>query len=951
MSLRVMPNTSRFRRDLQAQLERATSGIEIALDVMAQTAGLRQEVQAAAREAGAGVSVEIPVTTNRSMLDRLTSVFDRIFTSAGTVETPTLPLDDLRTFSVGLDGVAQQVETTTRGLSRWAPALNPMRNAMSEIRGLVDRLRTSLASVTASVQRSSDAAGVTADRFKALNGALGAAAQDRTWSDRLRDLTDRLREAGPAVRDVWGGLRALPGLFSSLGRSSQESADGVRSTAAELRGLRDLGTFRLEADGNPVKVMSEGLRRTLDDLEALGKAHRRLGGDSERSGAQIRRENSLLSRSFSALGDLGSSAMAGLGSVAVRVSDSIGGAFANLGQKILGVFATDGTDALGKSVQGIAGGLGQALVVGLKLFAVFTLIAGAATLIAALGAAISAVYGLVATALAVVPGLLVGIGLAAGVIYLGFDGIKRAASGVEPVIDRLRDRVSGVFERGFRPLFESIGRGLTALEPDIVGVADKFVSLGDTLSKSLGNDANLNLVRAALKNIGDTVAGIGPGISGLVEGFLLLGAQTGIFTMLGDAVNGFGTAFEESVRKKIGDGTLGAAVEALSGTFDSLTGALVGLVENGISLFATAGPSLNGFIDSLTNFFGRFDFEKLGAAVGSVFDGLAAALDKVPDSTIRAIEDAFVDLGNAFNSPAFQNGLSSFINALPQIITIGARLIEAFGLIMDWVGRLVTVLVNSADTIGQSAVDTLSGLGILPRGITDIFGAATTAAGTGSQNTTTAATPTGTASTAWGDEARRIADNLRAGVDPATIAGGAVSAGAITGLNSRTGEAAGIGTALINGMANALRNGASRLASIAGGIAREVISAFKRAADINSPSGETEYVGRMLIAGLANSMRSGISDIRKVSAMVGAAAVMGIPAAASIDVGITEPASIAATQYVSGDVAHQVKSDGFGYESMKEDMLDVMSDWTFRQDPNATWKMVKNQDTRRDRRR
>ena len=956
MSIRVVPEVgARFRRDLQEQLRRATQGLDIEVAVEAQTAGLRQEVQAAAREAGAGAEITIPVSTNRSMLDRLVSIFDRIFTSAGTVETPTLPLDDLRTFSVGLDGVAQQVEVTRQGFSRWAPAMSTVRNLMADLRGLMDRLRTSLANVVSSTQRATDAAGTAVERFKALDGALGAAGQDRTWSDRLRDLVSRLREAGPAVRDVLGGLRALPGLFSGIGRSSQESADGVRSTAAELRNLRDLGTFRFEADGTAVRVMGDAYRKMLDDLEALGKAHRRLGGDSERSGAGIRRENSLLSRSFSALGDLGSTALAGLGSVAVKVSDSIGGAFADVGQKLLGFFSTDGvdkwtkglTDGMGK----VAGGIGEALMMAVELGAAVFLVSGASTLLAIAGAAISAAWGAIATAIAVLPGLLVGVGAAAGVVYLGWDGIKAAAESLDPVLDRLTGKVSDVMEKGFRPLFEQVGRGLLAIEPQILTLAGQFVTLATEASKALSTPANAALLVQTLDNVGKFVAGIAPGIAAVAEGFLILGAQGAIWNMLGDSVNYFGERFKASVIDQIGPGgSFAPAVAGLEGTIKALTDAFIGLVSNGLELFAGAAPGVNAFIGDLTAFFERFDWNALGESVGGVFRGLGDVLKNVDQATIDGIATGFQRVSDAFQSEGFQTGMGKFIDSLPTILGWAASLIEVFGTVMGWIGTFVQFIDDQAVNLRNAALSALDGVGLLPPGVKLAFDAATAAAGEGSAATGAAASPTGIASQNWDAEGKRIADNIRAGIPGATGAGAAVSTGAYNGLNSRTGEAAGIGTALINGMARALRAGAGSLASIAGGIARDVIAAFKRAADINSPSGETEYIGRMIIAGLENSMRAGISDIRKVSAMVGAAAVMGIPAAATMDIGFTEPASYTASQYVTGDIAHQVQSEEFGYESMKEDLLDAMADWTFRQDPNATWKMVKNQDTRRNRR-
>jgi phage-related protein len=322
---------------------------------------------------------------------------------------------------------------------------------------------------------------------------------------------------------------------------------------------------------------------------------------------------------------------------------------------------------------------------------------GAALALSVGGAGITAAWGAAATAIAILPGLLVGAGAAAGVMALGMDGIKKAAESIKPSLDALKKSTSEIFEKGLTPVFKDLGASLTSLKPQIDGIANGFVALAKGLTETVTSSSGMDNIRAMATGVADSLKGMRQGLSDIVAGFLEIGAQASVWQLVTDAVNHFGETWRTAVTATIADGTFDRAVNGLSGTIQALEDAFIGLVTNGLRLFAGAAPGVNSFLTSLTNFFGRFDWESLGQSVGKVFDGLGKALDKVPQSTITAIQDAFKRMGDLFQDPQFQAGLTSLIELLPKLIDGITSMARPFADLAGAIEPVITALQKADD--------------------------------------------------------------------------------------------------------------------------------------------------------------------------------------------------------------------------------------------------------------
>lgn len=806
VSIRVVPDTSRFRRQLQAELESIDDTFEIKVEL--DTTGLRQKLQAAAREASAGVNAEIGVDINKSTTETVKKFAEDISNQVSHVTSDVDVSDSLTKTATEVQNSLGQAEGSSARINTQLSA------GARAMRGLTRSIKVSVKNaddLRVNTEKVSKAATASTSKFKEMDGAIGHAVMDRAdLFHRLREATqfeftpghfgkeDFLNELGPVekamrrIQDSWGAagdlVRDIHFETKNAGLDLKDWAAAIRESRREAKALKkDFQAIQKEAQSgvDPLQLIADNAVRVkidaditvlqnkireankeLDDLQlhghdividgeiqpllnqirkataeldkleakrwtpeveikiddkraqiaALEAELQRVGSKDYTAEVKVRVDNAraqlaalqlqlarleitktkhevevevdkntfqngirgVLSKTGTFLAQGLSGLLAGaFKAVGNILPQFMGGALESAGNALQGVGKT-GASAMASVTAGIAAAVAAA---GLFVF-VLGLVSIA---LAAVGAAVTAVFGLAATALAILPGLLVGLGVAAGVAFLGMDGLKKAAKTIQPVLDDLKKKVSTVFEKGFTPLFKQVGDALKKWSPDIVDVADSFVLLGKTITDALTKGSGFNNVTAILNNMERAVKNLRPGIDNIIDGVLTLGAQKSIWSLLTVTVNEFGRDFNNSVNKTIGDGTFDRAVKGLTTVLTALSRAISGLFENGLGVLAGAGPGIGKFIDSLTNFFGRFNWEKLGKAVGTVFEGLGQALDNVDDQTIKDIEGAFVHLGDVFKDPKFQEGITKFVEALPALIYLIAFFAKKAG---EWLGPI-----------------------------------------------------------------------------------------------------------------------------------------------------------------------------------------------------------------------------------------------------------------------
>jgi len=332
---------------------------------------------------------------------------------------------------------------------------------------------------------------------------------------------------------------------------------------------------------------------------------------------------------------------------------------------LVGVRASLGTIRSG----GGAFGRNSALISGAAQFVLLMVQAGALALaLSVAGAAVTAAWGAASTAILAIPPALMLLAAPIAAVATGMDGIKRAAQTIKPEFDRMRSAVAATFERHMVPVFRTLTGLLPTLTTGLQNSARALSFLAQSMANMLTSAPGLALISKTFENINFALLQMHPGLESVVQGFLLLGAQTSIFDALVKAVNTFGEEFRNSVIDVIADGTLDRAMSGLGESLAALSRGFASLVENGLRVFASAAPGVNKFLDSLTNFFNRFNWDRLGSAVGNVFRGLGETLDSIDTGTIREIEDAFVRLGDLFRDQKFKDDLKAMVDGLPAVI-------------------------------------------------------------------------------------------------------------------------------------------------------------------------------------------------------------------------------------------------------------------------------------------
>lgn len=321
--------------------------------------------------------------------------------------------------------------------------------------------------------------------------------------------------------------------------------------------------------------------------------------------------------------------------------------------------------------------------------------------IAVAGAAITAAWGAASTAIMAIPSAILLLAAPIAAVATGMDGIKAAAKTIKPEFDKMQKAVSATFEKHMIPVFKTLTKLFPNLTEGLQGSARAVSFLGQSMANMLTSAPGLALIDKTFANINFALVSMHPGIESVVQGFLLLGSQSAIFDTLVQAVNTFGEEFRTSVIDMITDGTLDSAMAGLGDSLASLTRGFFDLVQNGLKVFAAAAPGVNQFLDSLTSFFNRFDWNRLGTSVGNVFSGLAETLDGVDTGTIRDIEDAFGRLGDLFKDKDFQADLQGVIDGLPGVIDQMRSFAKDFAAVADD----ISTAVDEFNTVDQKFRD------------------------------------------------------------------------------------------------------------------------------------------------------------------------------------------------------------------------------------------------------
>lgn len=252
-----------------------------------------------------------------------------------------------------------------------------------------------------------------------------------------------------------------------------------------------------------------------------------------------------------------------------------------------------------------------------------------------IGALITPVLALLSGLLTAAPAALAAIAVPIGTIALGVDGIKKAAETAGPAFAKLREDVSGVFEKSMIPGFTAIRDTLIpGMTESLKGNAESISNLFNGFAKNLSSETNIGYMKNIVDNVGEAAERAIPGVQMFTDGILkLVSTLSNKFPGLSDALNRTAESFVNWVDKittpdSNGVSQLDRAMETLGETLSGLGGIISDLFSNGFNNLSNPGfgKSMTSFVDSI-----RQLVTDVLPALSKSFQTIATALKPIAD--------------------------------------------------------------------------------------------------------------------------------------------------------------------------------------------------------------------------------------------------------------------------------------------------------------------------------
>lgn len=539
--------------------------------------------------------------------------------------------------------------------------------------------------------------------------------------------------AGPGGTEVGRvSVRVVPDLDGFRDRVKRELQE-VEGMEAQVKVTIDLTEFKAQIEeikallksisDETVKVhidktgsagsFAQDMKKAADNAENLGKAIKKSMGDGDTEG-----RISKVSRLLEGFGNF--------------VQNAVRGA-AELGSKMGGELASSAR-SFGSSL--------TSLIIQLTVWV--PLLIGAA-------GALLYLVGVIAAAAAALPGLLFGIGAPIAAIILGMDGLKNAFKTLGPEFDKMKERLSNTFEKGFKPVVEGLKPLLPILSDGLNSTAEalgrfgtRFTDMINSTFRAGGAATNIENFKNALNGVPEFLDETSKGFVKFIESVIRAAGQSGALKIIGQTLSDVFTQLSGFFDQSIVDGSFMKGLENLRSTLDSITGMFVALLRNALKFFNGSAPGMNKFFDSLSSFFLSIDWERLGKAFGTVFERFGKAIESIPPQTIESITKSFEGLadsiGDLLDGKSFDVLIAGFqlmidvvtgaIHILDSLLETIAHVGDFIEGIPDWFGTLFDKGGELLDGMKQGAIarwiDFTVWLGELPQKIRDFFSGAGT---------------------------------------------------------------------------------------------------------------------------------------------------------------------------------------------------------------------------------
>lgn len=406
------------------------------------------------------------------------------------------------------------------------------------------------------------------------------------------------------------------------------------------------------------------------------------------------------------------------------------------------VNAKGGLDSVAKNLSKVGNAASDAGD-GFQRMSRFALIATAVVIL------LAPALALIATLIAGLPSLLFAFGFAAAAVGLGLDGLKKAAQGFSPTIERLKKSLSKTFADQLTKPFIELNKIAPVLDSGLNKIAVSLSSIIKGLIQFITTGQGMAQLQYILDNTAKFFADLAPAIKDGFSAFMLLAAEASQeFLGLAATLRVFSSDFRDMVGRVTGDGTLNAALRGLNEVLRALLLSFNKLFEAGLQAMTVLGGPMARFI---TGFFdlvvalmpiltklSEIVFNVLGEAfrqLSPIIEELTPSLLKLGDmiqtiliGALKAVGPLLLRVAEILNAVflrAFQ-AIEPFIQPFIDFITklaqiVGESLTQAFILlspfldqfflfiqqILEAVTPLLPKLLELAETVFQALIKAL----------------------------------------------------------------------------------------------------------------------------------------------------------------------------------------------------------------------------------------------------
>lgn len=361
-----------------------------------------------------------------------------------------------------------------------------------------------------------------------------------------------------------------------------------------------------------------------------------------------------------------------------------------------------------------------------------------ALIVTAVALLLAPALAVIATLLAGLPSLLFAFGAAALAVGLGIEGIKKAASGFAPTIDRLKASLSKTFADQLTQPFIELNKIAPVLDKGLNSIA---VSLSGIIKDLIGfatSTRGMEQLNTILQNTAKFFEFLRPAILDGVRAFTLLGATASTeFGNLATTFNRFSKNFLDIIETASDSGVLTSALRNLNIVLDALLDAFNQFFKAGLEAMTVLGGPITvlftGFTQAIVALMpaltalSKLVFNVLGEAfkqLAPIIDALTPSFQLLSDlvgklliGALRVVGPLLTRVAEILNAvllqalQKIQPFIDPFLNFLTQLgQLIGETLLVAFGALapfldqfFQFVSDVLTALVPLAPVLMELA--------------------------------------------------------------------------------------------------------------------------------------------------------------------------------------------------------------------------------------------------------